>query len=331
MLSDVKSRIIILSAAFILDLIIGDPKGWPHPVVYIGKLIKAVEDGLIKVFSLNEEQEKDKGKKLFAGALMWLIVISISVSIPWAAVCLAGKLNRWAGLILKILLCSSLLAVRSLFSESMRVYHALKQGDTEVARLSVSMIVGRDTDKLDRAGIIRAAVETVAENTVDGVVAPILYMVFFGLPGMFLYKAANTLDSMTGYKNERYMYLGRASARIDDLLNLIPARIAGVFMSIAAGAAGFDTGSAMRIFLRDRKNHASPNSAHCEAAMAGALHIRLGGDAWYFGRLHKKPVIGDDDREPETEDIKNANKIMLTTSVMVWLTGLLVLLIKLRI
>ena len=197
--------------------------------------------------------------------------------------------------------------------------------------MSVSMIVGRDTDKLDRAGIIRAAVETVAENTADGVVAPIFYMVLFGLPGMFLYKAVNTLDSMTGYKNERYMYLGRTSARMDDLLNLIPARIAGGIMIIAAGAAGFDTAGAMHIFLRDRKNHESPNSAHCEAAMAGALNIRLGGDAWYFGKLHKKPFIGDDDREPDTEDIRNANKIMLTTSVMVWLTGLLVLLLKMRI
>lgn len=320
-------RVVILSAAFILDLIIGDPGWWPHPVVYIGKFIKAVEDGLFHVFSLNPGPDEDKGRKLFAGVILWLVTVSISVSVPWSAVFILRRLNKWVGIVLEILLCSQLLAVRSLFAESMKVYRALKQGDTEAARLYVSMIVGRDTDKLDEAGIIRAAVETVAENTSDGVTAPIFWYVLLGLPGIFLYKASNTLDSMVGYKNERYLYFGRASARIDDLLNFIPARITGFLMGIAAGAAGFDLRNSLKIFMRDRKNHASPNSAHPEAAMAGALGLRLGGNAWYFGRLHEKPTIGDDLRPPVAEDIRNANKIMLTTAVISWLAGLLALLL----
>lgn len=328
MLSGVKARAIILSAAFILDLIIGDPKDWPHPVVYMGKLIKAVEDGLINVFALSEEQEKDRGRKYLAGAFLWLAVVSLSVIVPWCAVWLVRSINKWAGLAFEIFLCSQLIATRSLFAESMKVYRALKEGDTEAARLYLSMIVGRDTERLDNKGIIRAAVETVAENTSDGVAAPLFYMVLFGLPGMLLYKAANTLDSMVGYKNERYMYLGRVSARIDDLLNLIPARLSGFVMAFGAGAAGFDMRMSLRIFLRDRKNHTSPNSAHCEAAMAGALHIQLGGDAWYFGRLCKKPTIGDNDRAPVVEDIRNANKIMLATAVLLWLIGLLVLICR---
>lgn len=330
MLSGMKTRMIILFAAFILDLIIGDPKGWPHPVVYIGKLIKAVEDGLINVFNLSPEQEDDKGKKLFAGGLLWLGVVSISVAVPFAAVWLMRSMNKWIGLLFEVFLCYQLLATRSLFTESMRVYRALSEGDKEAARLAVSMIVGRDTDRLDEAGMIRASVETVAENTSDGIVAPIFYMVLFGLPGMFLYKASNTLDSMVGYRNERYMYLGRVSARMDDVLNLIPARITGLIMVFSAGAAGFDTRESLRIFKRDRKNHLSPNSAHCEAAMAGALHIQLGGDAWYFGKLHKKQTIGDDMRAPKAEDIRNANKIMLTTAVVSWLIGLLTLLLSFR-
>lgn len=327
MFAGVSHRVIVLSAAFILDLVIGDPRWWPHPVVYMGKLIKAVEDGLFHVLSLSEEPDGDKGRKLFAGAVLWLVTVSLSTAIPWSAVYMAGRLNKWAGLILEILLCSSLLAARSLFAESMKVYRALKSGDREAARIAVSMIVGRDTDRLDEEGIIRAAVETVAENTSDGVTAPIFWFTLFGLPGMFFYKASNTLDSMVGYKNERYLYFGRVSARIDDLLNFIPARLTGLIMGIAAGAAGFDLRRSFKIFMRDRKNHSSPNSAHCEAAMAGALGVRLGGDAWYFGRLHKKPTIGDDSRPPVAEDIRNANKIMLTTSVIAWLTGLLALLI----
>ena len=330
MLSNVKIRIIILSAAFILDLIFGDPKGMPHIIVYIGKLIKYVEDRLWTVFDLHPLQNEDKGKKLAAGGLLWFIVTGISVAVPTFFVWLIWSMNKYAGIAAECFLCYQLLAVRSLFAESMRVYRALKDGDVEGARLAVSMIVGRDTAKLDEKGIVRAAVETVAENTSDGIVAPIFYMAVFGLPGMLLYKTCNTLDSMVGYKNERYMYFGRVSARIDDVLNFIPSRIAGFIMAMVCGAAGFDTRNAMRIFLRDRKNHTSPNSAHCEAAMAGALNIQLGGDTWYFGKLHRKQTIGDDIRKTDTEDIKNANKLMLVTSFVTWLLSVLGLLVFLR-
>ena len=258
---------------------------------------------------------------------MWLTVVSLSVIVPILIVRIVYDMNKYAAVILEIFICYQLLAVRSLFTESMRVYGALRAGDIKAARLAVSMIVGRDTERLDEKGIARAAVETVAENTSDGIVAPMFYMAVFGLPGMLLYKACNTLDSMTGYRNERYMYFGRVSARFDDLLNLIPSRIAGFVMALVSGSAGFDTKSSLRIFLRDRNDHSSPNSAQCEAAMAGALNIQLGGDAWYFGKLHEKPTIGDPVREIETGDIKNANKLMLITSFVCWLLALLILLI----
>ncbi len=330
MLSDLKVRIIILSAAFILDLLFGDPKGMPHIVAGIGWLIKAVEDRLFVIFALGDGEEEDKGRKLIAGGILWFAVVSVSVAVPMFIVWLLWNTNRYLGIALECFICYQLLAVRSLFSESMRVYRALMTGDVEGARLAVSMIVGRDTDRLDTKGIARAAVETVAENTSDGIVAPLFYMALFGLPGMLFYKACNTLDSMAGYKNERYMYFGRFSARLDDVLNFIPARLAGFMMAVASGAAGFDRKQSLKIFFRDRKNHSSPNSAHCEAAMAGALGIQLGGDAWYFGHPHRKKTIGDPVREIEANDIKNANKLMLLTSVVAWLISLLCLLIAIR-
>ena len=326
MLLRMRIRLTVLFAAFILDLIFGDPRGMPHVVVYIGKLIKQSDDLLIRIFKPSPAGEEDRGLKLIMGFLLFFIVTGTSVLITVLILYLAGRVNRYFEYGLSVLLCFQLLAVRSLFTEAMKVYRALKTGDISGARLAVSMIVGRDTDKLDEKGIIRAAVETVAENTSDGVIAPIFYMVLFGLPGMVLYKAVNTLDSMVGYKNERYFYMGRFSARMDDVMNFIPARLTGLIMVWASGLTGHDVRSAMRIFLRDRKNHPSPNSAHSEAAMAGALKIRLGGEASYFGRTHNKPYIGDDTKDPEKEDIREACRIMLTCAVLSWLIGLLVLL-----
>ena len=322
-----RNRLIVLFAAFILDLIFGDPYGMPHVVVLTGKLIKQSENLLIRTFKPSEGEEKDRGIKLMLGVILFFIVTGTSVLMSVLILYLAGRISSCLEYGLSVFLCFQLLAVRSLFTETMKVYRALKDDDISGARLAVSMIVGRDTDKLDEKGIIRAAVETVAENTCDGVIAPIFYMVLFGLPGMVFCKAVNTLDSMVGYKNERYLYLGRFSARMDDLVNYIPARLTGLIMVWASGLTGHDVKNAMRIFLRDRKNHSSPNSAHGEAAMAGALKIRLGGDASYFGRLHKKPYIGDDTREPDREDIREACRIMLTCAVLSWLIGLLALLI----
>ena len=331
MLSGLKLRTIILFAAFILDLIFGDPGGLPHLVVFMGRLIKGAEGILYKVFAPKEEEDRDKCKKYLMGIMLFAAVTVIGTAIPYLAVYLAGRINRYLCYALSVFICFQLLAARSLFTETMKVYRALKNDDTDSARLAVSMIVGRDTDRLDKEGIIKAAVETVAENTSDGIVAPMFYMMLFGLPGMLFYKAVNTLDSMVGYKNERYLYFGRFSARMDDILNFIPARLSGIIMVWASGLNGYDARKSMHVFLRDRKNHSSPNSAHTEAAMAGALEIMLGGDAYYFGNLYRKPTIGDDIRRPDTEDIRNACKIMLTTAVLVWLIFLLVLLIWNRI
>ncbi len=327
MLSDVKIRAIILFVAFILDLLIGDPRSLPHPVVLMGKLIGSTEDILRRILSLGDGREEDKNRKIIAGILLFIIVTGISVLVPAFILIGAERVNRYLNYTLQVYFCAQLLAVKSLFSETMKVYRALAGNDIQGARLAVSMLVGRDTDKLDKEGIIRAAVETVAENTSDGIVAPIFYMVLLGLPGIFLYKAVNTLDSMVGYKNERYLYLGRCGARMDDIFNFIPARISGFIMVWVSGLCGHNAEESLRIFLRDRKNHSSPNSAHTEAAMAGALGISLGGDAWYFGRLYKKPVIGDNTRDCDPSDIRRACKIMLVTSVLFWLVSLLVLLI----
>jgi adenosylcobinamide-phosphate synthase len=196
----------------------------------------------------------------------------------------------------------------------MKVCKALRKGETEEAREAVSMIVGRDTKELDEAGITRAAVETVAENTSDGMIAPLLYMAIGGAPLGFLYKAVNTMDSMIGYRNDKYQYFGRAAARLDDLLNFLPSRISGILMILVSRPLGLDGKNALRIFLRDRKKHASPNSAQTEAACAGALHLRLAGDASYGGKVHHKPYIGDDDRPIEAEDIARAGRLMYGAS-----------------
>ena len=218
-------------------------------------------------------------------------------------------------------MCCQLFAVKSLRTESDKVYRALKEEGLIEGRLAVSMIVGRDTEKLSEKGVIKAAVETVAENTSDGVIAPLLFMVLFGALGGFFYKAVNTMDSMVGYKNERYRLFGRAAAKLDDFCNFLPARISGCLLCAAAGWIGlwdktFDGKNAWKVFLRDRRKHESPNSAHGEAACAGALRIRLAGDAWYFGELHKKPWIGDALREIEAEDVRRAGKLMLGAEVL---------------
>ena len=198
----------------------------------------------------------------------------------------------------------------------MKVYRELTEGSLLGARKAVSMIVGRDTEELTRTGVIKAAVETVAENTSDGVVAPLFYMTLGGVPLMFLYKAINTMDSMVGYKNEQYLNFGRYPAKLDDLANYIPARLSAWFMIAACIFTGNDVPAARRIYRRDKRNHKSPNAAHTEAVTAGALHIQLAGNAWYFGKLYEKPTIGDDLRHPEPEDIKRANGLMYGCSLL---------------
>ena len=198
----------------------------------------------------------------------------------------------------------------------MKVYDRLKNGTIEEARYAVSMIVGRDTSELTEEGVTKAAVETVAENSSDGVIAPMLYMALGGAPLMFLYKGINTMDSMLGYKNDRYLYFGRCAAKLDDLANYIPARISGWLMVAAAFLTGMDGKNAAKIYKRDRRNHASPNSAQTEAAVAGALRVQLAGNAYYFGKLYEKPTIGDKLREVEPEDIRRANRLLYGASLL---------------
>lgn len=301
-------RLFALLLGFCLDLIFGDPHWLPHPVRAIGALISLLEKGLRKIFP------KSPSGELLGGGVLVALVLGVSTLFTWLVIRLCGQLSVWLAFAAETLICYQLLATKSLRDESMKVYRALKDGTLQEARRAVSMIVGRDTDGLDGTGVAKAAVETVAENASDGVIAPLIFLALGGAPlGMF-YKAANTMDSMVGYRNDRYLYFGRAAARWDDVLNFIPARLAGVLMCFASAFAGFDGRNALRILRRDRKNHKSPNSAHTEAAAAGALHIQLAGPAVYFGRRLEKPTIGDGDHPVEPLDIVRANRLLYATA-----------------
>ena len=298
-----------LTAGFLIDLVFGDPEGIPHPVVLMGKLIAFLESLLRKIFS-----QTSKGE-FCAGIVEVTLVCAVSFGLPFLLLLLVGRAGPGAMFAFHALACGHLLAAKSLRKESMRVHDRLINGTLAEARKAVSRIVGRDTQDLDEAGVVRAAVETVAENTSDGILAPMFYMALGGAPLMFLYKAINTMDSMLGYKNERYLYFGRAAAKLDDAANFIPSRISGILMVLSAffPGGGFNGRNAWRIFLRDRQKHASPNSAQTESAMAGALEVQLAGDASYFGKRCKKPTIGDAAREIEPEDIPRAVRLMYRT------------------
>ena len=303
-----------LILGFFLDLLIGDPHGIPHPVVYIGKLIDVTEKGMRKMFPKTVRGEN------FAGAAVWLIVVTVSAGIPLLVLHLAYGANCWLGLLLETILCAQILATKSLKTESMKVYQALQTGDLSKARYAVSMIVGRDTQYLDEAGVTRAAVETVAENTSDGIIAPMLFLAIGGAPLGFFYKAVNTMDSMLGYVEMPYKNVGLVPAKMDDVFNYIPARISAFLMLAAGGLLGMDVKNGWKIFKRDRYNHSSPNSAQTESVCAGLLGLRLAGDAWYHGVLHKKKFIGDPLREIVPEDIPLACRLLYGTAFL----GLLV-------
>ncbi len=305
-----------IAAGVVLDRALGDPHGLPHPVRAVGRLIERSERLIRRVFP------DTRGGQLWGGALLVLIVCMAVWGCAAGLCALAGRAGAWALWAARALLSYYLLAARSLRDESGLVYEYLKKGDTEGARHAVSMIVGRDTQRLEGEEIARAAVETVAENTSDGVIAPLFYL-FLGGPALgWLYKAVNTMDSMVGYRNERYLYFGRAAARLDDAANMLPSRLSALFMALAALLLGFDARGAVRIWRRDRRKHKSPNSAQTEAACAGALGVRLGGDAWYFGLLHKKPWIGDAIRPLEYEDIARAGRLMYRTEDVALAAGM---------
>lgn len=301
---------------FILDTIIGDPYKLPHPIRWIGSFISILEKLCRKI-------AKSNTMLMILGAILVFIVIFVSGGITLLVLKLAS-FNKYAYLIVSSVICYYMLAGKSLKTESMKVYKAFENNDTEGARKAVSMIVGRDTQSLTKEGIIKAAVETVAENSSDGVVAPLIYMLIFGPVGGVVYKAVNTMDSMIGYVEEKYFYIGKFAAKLDDVLNYIPARISGILVIISAFILRYDYKNAFMIFKRDRRKHASPNSAQTESAMAGALGVQLAGDATYFGVVHKKPYIGDKKREIENEDIKRANDIMYTMTIICLVVGLVI-------
>lgn len=293
-----------LLLGFFIDLLLGDPHGIPHPVVWIGKLISAVEKLVRRIFP-----KTVRGENL-AGGVLWVVVAGISTAVPALLLYAAYRLHPAAGLVLESIMCWQILATKALRDESMKVYAALKEGVPEDYRRAVSMIVGRDTAELDDKAVARAAVETVAENASDGVIAPMLFLALGGAPLGFFYKAANTMDSMLGYMEMPYKNIGLVPAKMDDVLNYFPARLSALLMLAAGALLGMDAKNGWRIWRRDRRNHASPNSAQTESVCAGLLGVRLAGDAYYHGVLHKKPYIGDARREIEYEDIPRAGRLL---------------------
>lgn len=357
-----KYHIIAFFVGFLLDLLLGDPYWLPHPVRLIGRLIAGLEKILraggrngkgiggpaAEAHMADSRAEEVHTADSRAGnpqagqaqvtafqqgiVLVVLVLVSV-VAAVLAVLVLSYRVHPYVGMAVEGLMTYQILAVKCLKVESMKVWKCLKDGDLERARAAVSMIVGRDTACLDEEGVAKAAVETVAENTSDGVIAPMLYLAVGGPVLGFFYKAVNTMDSMVGYRNDEYLYFGRAAAKLDDLMNFIPARCSAVLMIITAfffewsggRFAGYFSGrGAVRIYRRDRRKHASPNSAQTESVCAGALGIQLAGDASYFGRIVKKPCIGDPMRKVEYEDIRRADHLLYGTA---WLCEMLCLLL----
>ena len=300
-----NGKMIILACitGFLLDCIFGDPVWMYHPIRVIGNLISVLEKGLRKLLCSRipaSEQEKKNIREVLAGGILWILTVSLSFLVPAVLLFAAGKVHPAVRFLLETFWCYQIFAARCLVGESRKVYQKLKEDDLPGARKAVSMIVGRDTENLTVEGVTKAAVETVAENTSDGVTAPLLFLLIGGAPLGFLYKAVNTMDSMLGYKNEKYLYFGRIPAKMDDVFNL----------------TGMDGENAWKIYLRDKRKHASPNSAQSEAVCAGALDVQLAGDAVYFGKVYKKDYIGDAIRKIEPEDILRAGKLMYMTTIL---------------
>lgn len=304
------NRLIALVLGFCIDLLLGDPHSSLHPVVLIGKLISATEKAVRKLFPKTPRGESA------AGAVLWLFAAAVSTAVPSGILWLAYRVNRFLGIGLESLMCWQILATKSLRDESMKVYRALLEGDPAKYRYAVSMIVGRDTAQLSDRAVARAAVETVAENTSDGIIAPMLFLAVGGAPLGFFYKAVNTMDSMLGYVEMPYKNIGLVPAKLDDVFNYIPARLSALLMLAAGALEGLDVRNGYRIWRRDRRNHASPNSAQTESVCAGLLGLQLAGDASYHGVLHKKPYIGDPLREIEYADIPRACRLLYGTAIL---------------
>ena len=303
---------------FLLDALFGDPTWLPHPVVLMGRCISALEK------HLRTALPKTPRGELVGGAAVAAVLPLGTLAVTGLACWAAARLHPALGLALQMLWCGQALAAKGLAQESCNVYKELAKGDLPAARRAVARIVGRDTQNLTAAGVTRAAVETVAENTSDGVIAPLLYMLLGGAPLALTYKAINTMDSMLGYKNEKYLYFGRCAAKLDDAANWLPSRLAALLWVAAAALTGSSARGAWRIWRRDRRRHASPNSAQTESACAGALGVQLAGPAYYFGEYYDKPTIGDPLREIEPRDILRANRMMYAESLLALVLGLAV-------
>ena len=302
--------LVALVMGYILDLIFGDPYWMPHPVRFIGNLISILEK-VIRRF-----MPKTKRGEYIGGIILTVMVVSISMVITLVIILMDKSINTYLALTVETFMCYQILATKSLKVESMKVYDELAKNDLPSARKAVSMIVGRDTKDLTFSGVAKAAVETVAENTSDGIIAPMIFIAIGGAPMGFFYKAINTMDSMVGYKNEKYMNFGRFAAKLDDVVNYLPARISAYQMILSSFFLRYDYKNAFKIYKRDRYNHASPNSAQTESVCAGALDVQLAGNAYYFGKLYEKPTIGDDIREINYDDIKKANRLLYCTSII---------------
>ena len=305
-----KTALAALIVGYGLDLLLGDPSFLYHPIRVIGNLIALLEKWLRKVFPKTPKGE------LAGGVFLVILVCLAGYGVPALLLFAAFKIHPVIGFLLEVLWCWQIPATKCLKDESMKVYQKLKENDLPGARYAVSMIVGRDTENLSETGVTKAAVETIAENTSDGVIAPLLFLALGGPALGFLYKSINTMDSMLGYKNDKYLYFGRCAAKLDDVANYIPARLSGWLMVAASAFVKMDVKNAAKIYRRDRRNHASPNSAQTEAAMAGALEVQLAGNAYYFGKLYEKPTIGDGIRPVEVEDIRRSNRLLYATAIL---------------
>ena len=313
---NLTDRVPVILTAFMLDIILGDPHWLPHPVRWIGRAVHFIETGLRKT-----------GLPLrLSAVLLTFIVVSTTLALSLSAILLAYRFSDPAGFIISVIIMYTTLSTRSLYDEGMKVYTDLRNNNLIAARNNLSMIVGRDTDHLDSGEVIRGAVETIAENSVDGIISPLFYAMIGGPALAIAYKAINTLDSMVGYKNEKYIDLGWASARLDDLANYIPARISGFLIPIAALLCGKGLRNSLRTVLHDRKNHPSPNSGIPEAAVAGALGVQLGGVNYYQGVPSSRPFIGELRHDFSEGHITGANRIMIVSSILMLLTGSIILL-----
>ena len=304
--------LISMIIGFILDLLFGDPHWLPHPIRLIGNTISKGEKLMGKIF---------KDKEYIGGMVLALFVVSMSFIVPFAILKIAGSFNVYLKIAIESIFIYQIMATKCLKDESMRVYNYLYKKDILNSRKYLSWIVGRDTENLNEVQITKAAVETVAENFSDGVIAPLFFVVIGGAPLGFMYKAVNTLDSMIGYKNDKYIYFGRFAAKMDDVFNFIPAILASYLMIAGSFILRLDYKNAFKIYRRDRHNSSSPNSAKTESVTAGALRIVLLGDAYYFGKLVKKKTIGDDLRPIVIDDIKLVNKLMYVSAIL----GLIIL------